>query len=77
MFKKFAAFWIENAKLTWLFIGSVFAIGIFSWLIIPKQYNPDIVVPAFQITVPAMGFSSEQTHQLVTKPLENILAGLE
>ncbi|USN54648.1 MAG: efflux RND transporter permease subunit [Candidatus Peribacteria bacterium] len=77
MFKKFAAFWIENPKLTWLFIIATFLIGIFSWYSIPKQYNPDIVVPAFQITIPTPGFSSKQTQQLVTTPLENILAGLE
>lgn len=52
MFKKFTAFWIEHAKLTWLFIIATLAIGIFSWFTIAKQYNPDIVVPAFQITVP-------------------------
>lgn len=77
MFKKFAAFWIENAKLTWLFVGATLMIGVFSWFTIAKQYNPDIVVPAFQITVPAPGFSSQQTQQLVTKPLENIVSGLE
>jgi len=50
---------------------------VFSWITIPKQYNPDIVVPAFQITIPAPWFSDEEVKQLIINPLENKIMEIE
>jgi len=77
MFAKFVKFWIENTKLTFVLILLILWAGVFSWMIIPKQYNPDIVVPAFQITVPAPWFSSIEIEELIVKPLENKITEIE
>lgn len=77
MFSKFAEFWIKNSKLTFVFILLIIWAGAFSWLTLPKQYNPDIVVPAFQVTVPAPGYSSQEIQELIVKPLENKLSEIQ
>ncbi len=77
MFSKFAEFWIKNSKLTFVFILLIIWSGVFSWLTLPKQYNPDIVVPAFQVTVAAPGYSSQEIQELVVKPLENKLSEIQ
>jgi multidrug efflux pump subunit AcrB len=53
MIKKFAQFWIENSKVTIVLLIITVLAGIGSYIMIPKQYNPDIPVPAFNIIVPA------------------------
>ncbi len=71
MISKFTRFWIENSKITVVFMILTLIIWVFSWIVIPKQYNPDIVVPAYNIIVPAPWFSSEEVRNLIVKPLED------
>ena len=71
MIKKFAQFWIENAKVTIVMLLITVFWGIGAYLVIPKQYNPDIPVPAFNIIVPAPGFSTKEVENLVVEPLED------
>jgi multidrug efflux pump subunit AcrB len=53
MLNKFVSYRLKNTKTTWIMLGIIIVVGAMAWFIIPKQYNPDIVVPAFQITIPA------------------------
>ncbi len=71
MISKFAKFWIENTKITIVFMILAIIVGVFSWIVIPKQYNPDIVVPAYNIIVPAPWFSAQEVRNLIVKPLED------
>lgn len=71
MIKKFAQFWIENSKVTIVMILVIILWGIWSYLIIPKQYNPDIPVPAFSIIIPSPWFSAKEVRNLVVEPLED------
>ncbi len=71
MFTKFAEFRIKNQKLTVVIICVVLLTWIFSRLVIPKQYNPKIDAPAFNIVVPAPWYSAKQVEELIVKPLEN------
>ena len=77
MFAKFAWFWIKNKQLSFVIVTVFLLAWIFSWLRIPKQYNPDIVVPAFNIFVNAPGYSAIQVNELVLQPLENKLTEIE
>jgi len=77
MIKKFAQFWIDNAKVTIvLILVTVFA-GVGAYIMIPKQYNPDIPVPAFNIIVPAPGYSTKEVEHLVVEPLEDKIAEIQ
>ncbi|MDP2395862.1 MAG: hypothetical protein Q8S84_00550 [bacterium] len=44
---------------------------------LPKQYNPSIVAPAFNIQIPVNGYSSIDASQFVAKNLENKVKELE
>jgi len=51
MFSKLARFFIQNSKLTFIIVLVTLLAGVMSYIMIPKQYNPTIVVPAFYIQV--------------------------
>ena len=77
MFWKIAEFFIKNWKLTVVLVLVTLLTGLWSYLILPKQYNPTIVVPAFQIMVPSAGLDSEEISKIVVSPLENKIMELE
>ncbi len=53
MFQKIAGFFIHNGKLTFILVLVTVLSGLMSYFVLPKQYNPSIVVPAFQVIVQA------------------------
>ena len=77
MFAKFAEFFIKNSKLTIVIILITLLSWIGSYIIIPKQYNPTIIVPAFHIFVPAPSISSLEAKRLITNELENKIMEIE
>ncbi len=77
MFTKIAKFFIENSKLTLVLVVATFIVWVASYTIIPKQYNPEIIVPAFNITVKAPSLNSEEVKKYITSPLENKIMELE
>lgn len=74
---KMAKVFVVNSKLSILIIISMFVWGVFSFFITPKQYNPEIVAPAFQVITEFPGASSYEVQELVTKPLEDKLADID
>lgn len=77
MFSKLAAFFIHNSKLTFIIVGVTLLAGIISYILIPKQYNPTIVVPAFYIQIPSLGLSSEENKNLILDELEDRVMEVE
>lgn len=71
MFRNFAHFFIKNSRLTFVLVLIIFISGIFSYVKIPKQYNPKIVVPAFYIQIETNGLTSNQAKKTITDELEN------
>ena len=51
--------------------------GLFTYLTIPKEANPDIDVPVFFVSVTQQGISPEDSERLLVRPLENELRGLD
>lgn len=70
---KLASIFVKNGKLSLLLVITLFVWGIFSFILTPKQYNPRIVAPAFQVVVEYPGASRTEVLEQVTKPLENII----
>jgi Cation/multidrug efflux pump len=66
---KITEYFIEN-KITLLLILFSIGFGIIAVLLTPRQYNPQIIVPAANVIVRFPGASGEQVKNLVTKPLE-------
>jgi multidrug efflux pump subunit AcrB len=62
-----------NSKLTPLFIAASLALGIFSVAIIPREEEPQILVPMLDITTAMPGASPAEVEQQVTLPIENLV----
>jgi multidrug efflux pump subunit AcrB len=62
-----------NAKLTPLFIAASLAVGIFAVAIIPREEEPQILVPMLDITTAMPGASPAEVEERVTLPIENLV----
>ncbi len=62
-----------ESKITPLMIVFLFMIGALALIMTPREYNPQIVVPAANIIVAKPGASAEEVHNLIVKPLEAIM----
>ncbi len=62
-----------NSKLTPLFIAASLAIGIFAIAIIPREEEPQIIVPMLDITTAMPGASPAEVEERVTLPIENLV----
>ncbi len=51
--------------------------GVFTYITIPKEADPDIDVPVFVVSVVLPGISPEDAERLLVKPLETRLRGLD
>src|ERR1022692_1764796 len=62
-----------NSKLTPLFIAASLAVGIFSVVIIPREEEPQILVPMLDIATAMPGASPPEVEDRVTLPIENLV----
>ncbi|MGO9445602.1 MAG: efflux RND transporter permease subunit [Thiobacillaceae bacterium] len=69
---KLAQAFIES-KITAMIILALVLAGLMALLVTPREYNPQIVVPAANIIVQKPGASSSEIQNLVVKPLEAIM----
>ncbi len=77
MFAKFADFFIKNGKLTLVLIIVTLISWIWSYFVIPKQYNPTIVAPAFHIFISTPSMNSDENKRFITNELENKIMEIE
>jgi len=62
-----------NSKLTPLFIVASLALGVFAVAIIPREEEPQILVPMLDITAAMPGASPAEVEQRVTLPIESLV----
>ena len=62
-----------NSKLTPLFIVTSLAIGIFAVAVIPREEDPQILVPMLDIVTAMPGASPAEVEQRVTAPIETLV----
>ncbi|MGD0832293.1 MAG: efflux RND transporter permease subunit [Terracidiphilus sp.] len=62
-----------NSKLTPLFIAASLAVGILAVAIIPREEEPQILVPMLDIVTTMPGASPSEVEQRVTLPIENLV----
>jgi multidrug efflux pump subunit AcrB len=67
-----AAAWI-NSKLTPLFIVASLMIGAFSVVMLPREEEPQIIVPMIDIFVGFPGANAKEVEERITKPMEKLL----
>ena len=66
-----------RSPLTPLFLLAALAIGLIALLTIPREEEPQISVPMVDIRVNADGLKAPDAVELVTKPLEEIIKGID
>jgi multidrug efflux pump subunit AcrB len=66
-----------GSPLTPLFLIAALAVGLVSVLVIPREEEPQISVPMVDIAVRADGLKAPDAVELVTKPLEAIVKGID
>ncbi len=62
-----------DSKLTPLLLGASLLIGLFSIWRLPREEEPQIVVPMIDVMVAMPGASSREVEERVTKPMEKLL----
>ncbi len=65
-----------GSPITPLFLLASFIVGIIALLALPREEEPQISVPMVDIVVAANGYRAEDAAELVTKPLEDIVKGI-
>ena len=66
-----------RSPLTPLFLLAAVALGLIALLVIPREEEPQISVPMVDIRVNADGLKAPDAVELVTKPLEAIVKGID
>ena len=62
-----------NSKLTPLFVLASVLLGIFAVVKLPREEEPQIIVPMIDIFVEMPGSSAREVEERVTKPMEKLL----
>ena len=62
-----------RSKITAMLMLAVLLAGSAALLVTPREYNPQIVVPAANIIVAKPGASAEEVENMIVKPLEAIM----
>jgi multidrug efflux pump subunit AcrB len=62
-----------NSKLTPLFVLASILLGIFAVVKLPREEEPQIIVPMIDIFVEMPGASAREVEERVTKPMEKLL----
>ena len=70
---KITRLFLNNRELSILSILIIAAWGIVSFILMPKQYNPEIVAPAFIISTDFPNATSQEVFELITRKMEDVL----
>ncbi len=55
----------------------IIIVGIYSYLVLPRESTPDITIPVVLVVTPYEGVSSSDIESLITHPIERKLKGLK
>lgn len=66
-----------NSKLTILLMVALMIIGVYSSFLIPREEEPQIIIPMADVMVGYPGASPAEVENRIVKPLENILTNIK
>ncbi len=66
-----------NSPLTPLLLLAALVAGAIALVSLPREEEPQISVPMVDILVPANGYKADQAVELITRPLEDIIKGID
>jgi hypothetical protein len=65
---------VEHPHLTWVLLAGTIAWGIYGYTHMPQRKDPDIPIKAALVVTPWPGASAEKVEELITKPVEKVIA---
>lgn len=68
---------IKNVRLVALLLLTLVLAGVFSFISLPRELNPEVDIPIVTVSTSLPGADPLDVEELVTKPLERELAGLD
>ena len=73
----FWIFFLKNRAFTFLIIGSLIAVGLYSIILIPKESSPEVIIPIGIVSTVLRGGSAEDVEKLITNKLESEVINIE
>lgn len=67
---------IERSTTVFVLLLLILVTGVFSYISLPRESNPEVVIPYITVNVPYEGVAPEDIESLITIPIERRLAGL-
>ncbi len=74
---KWAAFFIDRYKIVYLLLVAIVIVGVSAYFGLPRELNPEIVLPYGQVFVMYPGAAPEEVETLITDVLETKLEDIE
>ncbi len=74
---KWSTFFIERYKITYLILLIIIILGVHSYVNLPRELQPEIILPYAQILVPYSGATPEEIETLITNKIENNINDIE
>lgn len=68
---------VANSRVVMALLAVAIIAGVASFIIIPKEAQPDIPIPVIVVEVPYPGISPEDSERLLVKPMETYLRSIE
>lgn len=68
---------VNNTRVVLALLAVAIVAGIASYMMIPKEADPDIPIPVIVVQVPYPGISPEDSERLLVKPMETYLRSIE
>jgi len=74
---KITKFFLENRPLTILLLISSILMGGVSYWMTSKQYNPEVTMPVFQVSIDYPGATAQEVEDFITRELEEKISDIE
>ena len=65
---------VEHPHLTWVLLGGTILWGMYGYTHMPQRKGPDIPIKAALVATSWPGASAEKVEELITKPIEKVIA---
>ena len=72
--QNFARLCVEHPHVTWVLLIGTIIWGLYGYTHMPQRKDPDIPIKAALVVTPWPGASSDKVEELVTKPIERVIA---
>src|SRR5689334_2541822 len=72
--RNFARMCVEHPHVTWTLLVGTVIWGIYGYSHMPQRKDPDIPIKAALVVTPWPGASADKVEELITKPIEKVIA---